>query len=118
MVTKDRPAADGADELRRYGLTTNSNSAVVVMDSENGLLDDIHTREMYALYGHAMYFAPVMEAAVRLALVMAKMSNSPSANREEFDDLLSSSSNTVLGILIESLKPFIANDATLESDLG
>lgn len=87
------------------------------MKDQQPLNDDDHTREMYALYGLAMYFAQIMEAGVRFALATAKLSNSPTANQDDFDDLLSNSSKSVLGRLIRAFKPFLTNDATLESDL-
>lgn len=75
-------------------------------------------REMYARYGLAMYSAQVMEAGIRQALVMAKLSSNDSATRIDYDNLMSNASTNVLGRLIAALKPFLEGDESLVSDLA
>jgi len=77
-----------------------------------------HIREMYARYGLAMYFAHVLETIVRHALVMAKLSTNVSATRNDYDELFSDASTSVLGRLIGSLEPFLGEDDSLVSDLA
>jgi hypothetical protein len=47
---------------------------------------DHHTREMYARYGLAMYFAQVVEAGIKNALVMAELADARFAAVEDFVD--------------------------------
>lgn len=78
---------------------------------------DHHTREMYARYGLAMYFAQVVEAGIKNALVMAELADARFATIEDFDAASATNFKTVLGRLIEKFKPFLAADKPLVDDL-
>lgn len=78
---------------------------------------DHHTREMYARYGLAMYFAQVVEAAIKNALLMARLSDDQFATVDDFDAAFATNFKTVLGRLVERFKPFLAHDELLGEDL-
>lgn len=78
---------------------------------------DHHTREMYARYGLAMYFAQVVEAGIKNALVMAELADAKFATVEDFDVAAATNFKTVLGRLVEKIKPFLADDEPLVDDL-
>lgn len=65
---------------------------------------DHHTREMYARYGLAMYFAQVVEAGIKNALVMAELADAQFTTIEDFDAASDTNFKTVLGRLIEKFK--------------
>ena len=76
-----------------------------------------HTREMYARYGLAMYFAQVIEAGIKNALVMGELADAQFATIEDFDVAAATNFKTVLGRLIEKFKPFMAADEPFVDDL-
>lgn len=78
---------------------------------------DHHTREMYARYGLAMYFAQVVEAGIKNALVMAELADAQFTTIEDFDAASATNFKTVLGRLIEKFKPFLAADEPFADDL-
>lgn len=79
--------------------------------------EDHHTREMYARYGLAMYFAQVVEAGIKNALVMAKLSSKEFATIGEFDESWAANFTVTLGRLVRGFKPYLAGDDALEADL-
>jgi hypothetical protein len=79
--------------------------------------DDRQTREMYARYGLAMYFAQVVEASIKSALVMAELSSSKFATLDDFDDSWAENFTVTMGRLVRKLTPFLAGDTALGDDL-
>lgn len=85
---------------------------------EEGMTADDHqTREMYARYGLAMYFAQVVEASIKSALVMAELSTSKFATLDDFDDSWAENFAVTMGKLLRKLTPFLADDTALGDDL-
>lgn len=78
---------------------------------------DHHAREMYATYGAAMYHSQVFEAGVKQALLTARMADKQFETLDQFDEATAKQLKTVLGRLVERLKPFIADEVSLNSRL-
>ncbi|RFA17661.1 hypothetical protein [Subtercola boreus] len=76
-----------------------------------------HTREMYARYGLAMYFAQAVEAAIKSAIVMAEVSSGVHASRSDFDESSARYFKIVFGRLVEKFRPYVGSDVELEQDL-
>lgn len=72
---------------------------------------------MYATFGLAMFQAQAMEAALKSALIVAQVSDRRFATLAEYDAAFDKHFKTMLGRLIEALKPFISDDNRLADDL-
>lgn len=79
--------------------------------------EDHHSRETYARYGLAMYFAQVVEAGMKGALILAQLNENRIATQSEFDDVWDSNFKVVMGRLIGRLRPYLDGDEDLDSDL-
>ena len=79
--------------------------------------DDHHTREMYARYGLAMYFAQVVEAGIKNALILAQFSSQNFATLDDFDESWALNFKVTMGKLLQRFEPFLGDDNALGEDL-
>lgn len=78
---------------------------------------DHHTREMYAHYGLAMYYAQVVEAGLKNALVMAQLDAEDFASMDDFDDAWATNFTTAMGRLVGKMTAHLDGDDELGADL-
>ncbi|WP_317229249.1 hypothetical protein [Clavibacter sp. MX14-G9D] len=74
-------------------------------------------RQMYAVYGLAMYQAQVMEASVKNALVGAQLADGQFQSLDDLDAASATHFKGMLGRLIGQLKPFFEDDDSLRERL-
>ena len=79
--------------------------------------DDDQSREMYAVYGLAMYYAQVLERSIANAIAMAQTTSAEFGTRADFDAAMSSDSSATVDTLLRRLGAFVADDVELVADL-
>lgn len=86
----------------------------------NDNIDDenYHSREVYAKFGLAVYFAQVLEAGVVNLLTVAQVFAKKAGTRDEFTALMEGYFRRTLGALRKEWAPYLGEDANLLSDLG
>lgn len=87
------------------------------MDIDPLTPEDMQTREMYARYGLAMYFAQSLEAGIKTTLVLAQLDAREFATLSDFDASWASNFNVTMGKLIHRFAPHISDDPALSGDL-
>jgi len=75
------------------------------------------TREVYAKYGLAMYFAQCLETGLVNLLVALKLKDRDKITRYDIDSLIEINYDKTLGKLISSLKQAMKTSEDLENDL-
>lgn len=75
------------------------------------------TREVYAKYGLAMYFAQCFETGLVNLLVALKLKNKDKITRSDIDPFMEENYEKTLGKLISSLKQAMKISEGLEADL-
>lgn len=75
------------------------------------------TREVYAKYGLAMYFAQCFETGLVNLLVALKLKNRDKMTRSDIDSFMEENYEKALGKLISFLKQSIKMSENLETDL-
>lgn len=75
------------------------------------------TREVYAKYGLAMYFAQCLETGIINLLVALKLKDRGKITRTDIDLFMEENYQKTLGILISSLKQEMKISEDLENDL-
>jgi hypothetical protein len=79
--------------------------------------DDDQSREMYAGYGVAMYYAQVLERALANAISMAQTTSTEFGTLADFDAAMRSDSSATVDTLLRRLEAFVADDVELVADL-
>jgi hypothetical protein len=79
--------------------------------------DDYQSREMYAGYGLAMYYAQVLERALANAIAMAQTASTEFGTRADSDAATFSDSSATVDNLLRRLGAFVADDVELVADL-
>jgi hypothetical protein len=83
-------------------------------------LDDAayQRREVFAHYGAAMFYAQVLEQGLVNVLTFAQTATSRVGTREVYDFNFTANLSVTMGRLLRRLKPFFAEDLTLDSALS
>lgn len=76
-----------------------------------------HTREMYASYGLAMYFAQTVEAGLKSALIMAQLTSKKFSAMDDYDESWALNFKATMGKLMRRIEPFLGDDIALGEDL-
>lgn len=79
--------------------------------------DDEQTRDVYAHYGVAMYYAQTLEHGIVNALVILRLLEKDRYTRQNIDDFMEGRFEKTLGALLKHLKSEIALPTDLESTL-
>lgn len=79
--------------------------------------DDDQSREMYAGYGLAMYYAQVLERSIANAIAIAQTTSAEFGTRADFDAATFSTSSATVDTLLRRLGAFAADDVELVADL-
>lgn len=82
------------------------------MDDEN-----YQTREVYAKFGLAVYFAQVLEAGVVNLLTIARIFPDRTATREDFTTVMENYFRRTFGSLRTAVTPYLGDDTALLNDL-
>jgi hypothetical protein len=82
-------------------------------------LDDagFQSREVYALFGLAVYQGQVLETGLANVLTLAQTVGVPGATRDTFDGFMEANLRVTMGRLVNLLGPFLQEDHDLLSDL-
>lgn len=95
-----------------------ANAWTDAVEREDGMDDEnYHTREVYANFGLAVYYAQVLEHGVVNLLTLAKIFPGFTATREKFESVMEQYFKQVFGQLARAVTPHVGDDAQLLADL-